>query len=448
MPDEPGAAPTLLAKLGLHRPELRAWALYDWANSVFMTTIIQVFQVYFARVVAADLPPAVASARFYVATAMGALAVSLLAPILGAAADYAGMKKRMLGAFLALGVVATTGLALVGRGDVWPGLVLYVLGNIGAAGTLVFYDSLLPHIASQDEVDRVSTAGYSLGYLGGGLLLAFNLLVIQRPAWFGLADAAAATRIAFLSAAVWWLLFSIPLFLRVPEPPPQVGSGGRLGLRLFPVAFRRLAETFRELRGYRQAFLMLVAFLIYNDGINTIIKVGATFGTEIGIASGSLLGAVLMIQFVGVPFAFLFGWLAGRTGARQAIFLALAVYLGISILGYRMQTGTDFFVLALLIATVQGGSQALSRSLFATLIPRRRSAEFFGFFAVSEKFAGILGPSLFAVLVTLTGSSRNAILSLVVFFVVGGGLLSQVDVPLGRRVAREADARAGPAPSA
>jgi UMF1 family MFS transporter len=431
-----------LERLGLHRPQLRAWAMYDWANSVFMTTIIQVFQVYFARVVAADLPPAVASARFYTATALGALVILILAPVLGALADYAGVKKKMLGVFLALGVVCTLGLCFVGQGDITLGATLYVLASIGAAGTLVFYDSLLPHIASHDEVDRVSTAGFALGYLGGGLLLALNLVAIRNPAAFGIPDTPTAFRLAFLSAAVWWAAFSIPLFLRVPEPARRIEADESLGANPVRVAFSRLAVTFRELRGYRQAFLMLVAFLIYNDGINTIIKVGATFGTEIGIPAPSLLLAILMIQFVGVPCAFMFGYLADRMGAKRAIFIGLAVYFGISVLGYRMTSVGHFFVLAFLIGTVQGGSQALSRSLFATLIPRHKSAEFFGFFAVSEKFAGILGPTLFAVMVTTTGSSRNAILALILFFAVGGGLLSLVDVKKGREAAEEANSRA------
>jgi UMF1 family MFS transporter len=431
----------LAERLGLHRPELRAWALYDVANSVFMTTVIQVFQVYFLTVAAADLPRTVASTRMYTATAVGALLIALCGPLLGALADYLGIKKRLLAAFMGMGVSATAGLYFVGRGDWLLGAALYVLGNVGVGGTLVFYDALLPHVAREDELDRVSTAGYALGYLGGGLLLALNLIWLQNPSSIGLADTAAATRLAFLSAAVWWLVFTIPLLRRVPEPPRQLEAGEHAGQNPLRVAFKRLGHTLRTLRSYRQAFLMFLAFLIYNDGINTIIKVGATYGTEIGVPQTSLLLAILLIQFVGVPFSFLFGWLAGRLGAKRSILLGLAVYLVIAVFGYGMTSTAHFFVLALLIATVQGGTQGLSRSLFATLVPKHRSSEFFGFYAISEKFAGVVGPVLFAVMVGLTGSSRHAILALVVFFLVGGALLAKVDVAAGQATAREADAQ-------
>jgi UMF1 family MFS transporter len=433
--------PSLLERLGLHRPELRAWGLYDWANSVFMTTVIQVFQVYFVTVAAAELPRAAASARIYAATAVGATLIAISGPLLGALADYRGVKKRMLAAFLILGVSATAALYFVGRGDWLLGATLFVLGNVGVGGTLVFYDSLLPHIARPDEMDRVSTAGFALGYLGGGLLLALNLVWLGHPQRFGFADMAAATRFSFLSAAVWWLVFSIPLLLRVPEPPRQIEADERVGQNPLRVALTRLGETLRELRGHRDAFVMFLAFLVYNDGINTIIKVGATYGTEIGVPQASLLRAVLLIQFVGVPCSFLFGWLAARIGAKRSIFAALAVYLVISIFGYFMTSTADFFVLALLLGTVQGGGQALSRSLFASLIPKHRSSEFFGFYAISEKFAGIAGPLVFAVMVSLTGASRSAILTLALFFVTGAFLLSLVDVARGQAAARQADAR-------
>ena len=216
---EPGKRPSLLARLGLHRPELRAWALYDWANSVFMTTVLQVFQIYFPSVVAADLPRVVATERFAWATTIGMVIVALLSPVLGAIADYAGVKKKMMAVTVALGVLVTAGLFFVGRGDWKLGLALFIFGNIFINASFVFYESLLPHIANAEEIDRVSAVGYALGYLSGGLLLIVNAIWIQHPAWFGIPDAATATRLSFLSAALWWGVFSIPLFLRVPEPP-------------------------------------------------------------------------------------------------------------------------------------------------------------------------------------------------------------------------------------
>ncbi len=438
-------ATSILERLGLHRPELRAWAMYDWANSAFMVTIVTaVFPIYFSSVAAADLDPATASFRFAVTTTVALAFVAVLAPVLGAVADFAGIKKKMLGACVGLGVVATACMFFIQRGDWVLAALLFAVANIGVAASLVFSDSLLPHIARPDELDRVSTAGYALGYLGGGLLLLVNLAWIQRPELFGLSGAALASRLSFLSAAVWWAGFSIPLFRTVPEPVRTLEGDEQAGESPVRASLVRLRETLRELRGHRQAFLMLLAFLIYNDGIGTIIRMATTFGTEIGLEQGDLITAVVLVQFVGVPFAFVFGQLAGRIGAKRAIFLSLAVYTLISVLAYGMTTATGFYVLALLVGMVQGGSQALSRSLFASMVPRHKSAEFFGFFGVFEKFAGIVGPAVFAVMILVTGSSRGAILSIIAFFVVGGFLLSRVDVEAGQQAARRAEADLSP----
>jgi MFS transporter, UMF1 family len=311
-----------------------------------------------------------------------------------------------------------------------------VISLIGGSGCLVFYEGLLPHIASREEMDRVSTAAYAIGYLGGGLLVALNLLWIQRPDFFGFGSVATAARASFVSVAVWWVLFAIPLFRRVPEPPRQLESDETPEQSAIRVAFHRMRETIGELRGYRNAFLMLVAFLIYNDGIQTIIKMATAYGKELGIGDSILIAAVVLVQFIGVPFAFAFGRLAGRVGAKPAIFLGLFVYAIISVLGYFMRTPTHFMILAALVGVVQGGTQALSRSLFASMIPAHKSGEFFGFYAVFEKFAGIFGPLLFYLAIEITGSSRAAILSIIVFFFVGAALLSRVDVAAGQEIAR------------
>ena len=431
----------VFGRLGLDTPELRAWAMYDWANSAFQCTIIAaVFPVYYSTVAAASLPGATASARFATATTIAMTAVALMSPLLGAYADYAGRKKRLLAVSMAVGVAATTGMFWVRRGDFQLAEVLFIAGNIGVYASYVFYDSLLPHIAAQDQMDRVSSAAYALGYLGGGILLVVNLLWILQPAMFGLPDAGVASRLAFLSVAVWWVVFAIPLFRRVPEPPAIAKADAPLDAsRAFRASLTQLRDTLRELRGYRHAAIMLLAFLLYNDGIGTIIRMGGLYGAELGLPSSALIGAFVMVQFVGVPFALLFGRLAGRIGAKKAIFVSLVVYTGISILGYRMTTSWEFFVLAFLIGTVQGGSQALSRSLFASMVPRHKSSEFFAFFSVFEKFAGIFGPAIFAFTIHLTGSSRQAVLSVIVFFVAGGLLLSLVDVDAGRRAARASE---------
>ena len=442
MSDRGPAGKGWLDKLGLHRPELVAWALYDVANSAWMTTILLIFPLYFVNVAAGELPADVARSRFAFVTALSVILVGLIAPVLGTLADLRGNKKGYLAAFLGLGATATAAMYWITEGRWVLALVSFVIGNVGVTSTLAFYNALLPGIASADEVDRVSTAGFALGYLGGGLLLALNALWIANPALLGLPDKNAAIRLSFLSVAVWWILFSIPLFLKVKEPAPrrEVGEEEREGL--LRVVGRRLGETFRDLRRHPDAGLLLLAFLVYNDGINTIIRMATTFGDEIGIPQTHMIGALLMVQFVGIPFAFAFGLLAGRIGAKRSILLALAVYGGIAVYGYTLRTSTQFFVLAFLVGTVQGGAQGLSRSLFATLIPTHKAGEMFGFFGVFDRFGGALGSLLFGLMLATTGSSRPAILSLIVLFLVGGLLLARVDVERGRRVAEEENARA------
>jgi len=431
----------LLARIGLGRSELVAWAMYDWANSAFQTTVITaVFPRFFSDFASAGLTPAEATARFAWATTIAVTITAVIGPILGAVADFRGLKKTLLGVSMAVGIVATLLMATISRGDWMFAAIVFMVANIGIASSFIFYDSLLPHIAAPEEMDRVSTAAYAIGYLGGGVLLVVNLAWILSPATFGLADSVAAIRLSFVSVAVWWLAFSLPLFFRVPEPVPSLEADESRLDNSVRIAFVRLWETFHELRGFRQAFLMLVAFLLYNDGIQTIIRMASIYGAEVGIDQNAQIAAFILVQFVGVPCSFLFGAMAGRIGAKTAIFLALAVYTGISLLGYFMTSAWQFFALAILVGTVQGGSQALSRSLFARMIPKHKSSEYFGFFAVFEKFAGIAGPALFAASVTLFDSSRAAVLSVILFFVLGALVLTRVNVAAG-----EAQARADPA---
>jgi UMF1 family MFS transporter len=428
--------------------------MYDWAASAMHTTImVAVFPIYFVKVAGAGLTESGATQRLATVNTLALVTIALVSPILGAISDYRGTKKPLLALFMGIGVAAVAGMFFVGQGDLDQASVLFGVSLIGVAGSLVFYDALLPHVARPREVDRVSTAGYALGYLGGGVLLACNLAWIQRPDWFGLPSGSGLTesqatlpvRLAFLSVAVWWAVFSLPLFRRVAEPPATYEPDEHPGANAFRMAFVRLGETFRELRHYRQALLMLLAFLIYNDGIQTIIKMATAYGTELGIGQNALIGAILMVQFLGIPCSFLFGLLADRIGAKQALFLGLLAYSAISVLGYFMKTAAHFYLLAGMVGVVQGGTQALSRSLFASMIPQHKSGEFFGFFSVFEKFAGIFGPLIFAGTIAATGSSRNAILSIIVFFIVGALLLRSVNVSEGQRVARAADQAAVPA---
>jgi len=425
---------SLLERIGLGRPELRAWAMYDWANSAFWTTVIvAVFPPFFSEYAAQGLPGVDATSRFAWATTIAVTIVAVIAPILGAIADQRAMKKRLLGVFLIIGVVATLLMGTIGRGQWLYALVLFVIANVGVAATLVFYDSLLPHIAAPDELDRVSTAGFAVGFIGGGVLLLVNLAWILSPASFGIPDTVAAIKLSLMSVGVWWLVFSIPLFRRVPEPVARLSRGSSSPRRALD--FRSTLDTtwatFQELRRNRNAFLLLIAFLLYNDGIQTIIRMSSIYGAEIGIDRNAQIAAFVMVQFVGVPCSFLFGAAAGRVGAKTALFSALAVYAVITVLGYFLMTAWQFFALAFLVGTVQGGSQALSRSLFARMIPKEKSSECFGFFAVFEKFAGIAGPAVFAASIGLFQSSRAAVLSILLFFVLGAIVLTQVDVAAG-----------------
>lgn len=427
----------LLARAGLVTPEQRAWAWYDWANSTYFTTVITaVFPSFYATYAAAGLAPAQATARFGLVTTVSVAVVAIVSPLLGALADHSGIKKRLLAGFLAIGVASCAAMAFIGQGDIGLASVLFFIGNVGVSGSLVFYDSLLPHVARHDETDRVSAGGYALGYLGGGLLLLVNLAWILQPSTFGFASTTSAVKASFVSVAVWWAVFSWPLLAVVKEPPHRPSTDGEVGPAII-VAMRRLARTFHEIRRYRHAFLLFLSMLLYQDGIQTIIRMAAVYGAEIGIAQTSQIAAFVMVQFVGIPCSFAFGALGARIGTKRAIFIAISVYAAATVFGYFMTSATHFFILAGLIATVQGGAQALSRSLFSRMVPADRTSEFFGFFAIAERFATVLGPAVFTLSVALTGSSRSAVLAILLFFVAGAWLLSLVDEEAGMRAAQQ-----------
>ena len=423
----------LLSRVGLVTPEQRAWAWYDWANSVYFTTVITaVFPSFFSTYAAAGLEPAQATARYGLITTASVLVVAIASPVLGALADHSGIKKKLLAMFMAIGVVACASMVFITEGDIALASALFFIGNIGVSGSLVFYDSLLPHVARPEETDRVSAAGYAMGYVSGGVLLLVNLAWILQPERFGFDSTVSAIRASFVAVAVWWAVFSLPLFRKVPEPrPPQ---GGHHGIDI-GAAFGRLARTFREIRKYRHAFLMFVAMLLYQDGIQTIIRMAGVYGAEVGIDQTSQIAAFVMVQFVGIPFAVLFGALGHRLGTKRCIFIAIAVYALATVLAFFMTSAVHFFILAFMIGTVQGGAQALSRALFARLIPRDRTSEFFGFFAVAERFATVFGPAIFTISVMMTGNSKSAILAILGLFVAGAAVLSMVDEEEGMRAA-------------
>jgi len=423
----------------LYQKIINAWCMYDWANSAFATTVMAaVLPTYYGAVAAAGLPGNTATVYWGYTSALAMLINAIMSPILGAVADYLGAKKRFLAFFAVLGIFFTSLLVLVGKGDWLLALILYVLGYIGFGGANVFYDSLLPHIAKPEDIDYVSSKGYALGYLGGGLLLAVNIVMILFWSKLGLPSQEMASRLSFLSVGIWWAVFSIPILRIVPEP--VVPETRRERINPFKAAFQRLGNTFRDIQQYRELMKFIVAFWLYNDGIGTIIKMATIYGTEIGIGQTDLIGALLLTQFVGIPFSLLFGKLAKWLGTKRSIYLALGVYTLISIAGYFMTSAWQFWLLAGMVGLVQGGSQALSRSLFGVMVPKPKSAEFFGFYDVSSKFAGIVGPAVFAMVGQLTGSSRLSIVSLIIFFVSGALILTQVNEEEGIRLARERDA--------
>ena len=420
---------------------VHGWAMYDWANSAFAVVILTaIFPVYY-RALALDAGAAPQSATAYWAytTSLSLLLVAALGPLAGAAADLLGAKKRFLAAALWLGVLGTLSLAFLGAGEYLIASLLFAVANLGFAGGNIFYESLLPQVARPEDLDRVSVRGYALGYLGGGLLLLVNALWLYRPQWFWMADRSAALRACFISVAGWWLVFSLPLFRAVAEPMVQ---GRPRASRAFADSVARLVQTFREIRRYRELALFLAAFWLYNDGIGTIIKLAAAYGDEIGIGHNDMLGALILTQFIGFPCSIGFGVLAQYWDAKRAIFFGLAVYSVISVAGFFVRSSWEFYALAIMVGVVQGGTQALSRSLFATMVPKTHSAEFFGFFSTGAKIAGLVGPVIFGLVGQLTGSSRWGILSIVLLFAAGALLLRRVDVAEGRRVAALVDASA------
>ncbi|NSW51832.1 MAG: MFS transporter [Anaerolineae bacterium] len=403
-----------------HRKAIRAWTMYDWANSVFATTIMAaVLPVYYSSVASANLKPAEATSNWAFTTTIALVLVAILSPILGAMADFTGAKKRFFTTFVFLGVTGTALLFLVSTGDWLLASFFYILGSIGFSGANVFYDSFLPHIARPDEIDQVSARGYAMGYLGGGLMLAVNLgMILFAPE--NLTEMM--SRLSFLMVSVWWLIFTIPLWRNVKEPTRRIQPGEE-NFNPIQASFRRLINTFKDIKKYRELMKFIVAFWLYNNGIGTIIFMATIYGTELGFSSTTTIGTLLMVQFVAIPFSFLFGWLGKKIGTKRSILISIFIYALIAIGGYFLMQEWHFWVLGFAVATVQGGSQALSRSLFGRMLPKSKSAEFYGFFSVSEKIAGTVGPLLFGLVSRLMGNSRLSIVSLIIFFILGGLLL-------------------------
>ena len=407
------------------------WAMYDWANSAFATTVMAgFFPVFFKHYWNADVAVTESTFRLGLANSMASLLIVLTAPLLGAIGDYLGRRKRMLMGFAFLGLLMTGGLYLVGEGEWQLAATVYVLAVFGFSGSNIFYDSLLPFVSSRDDLDRTSALGFSLGYLGGGLLLGLNVLMTLKPQWFGLSDAAMAVRLSFVMVALWWLVFSLPLMVLVPEPENHPHG---VTPRVLGIGFRRLGDTLHKIRRLRPVWLFLVAYWLYIDGVGTIVRMAVDYGLSLGFEQKSLILALLITQFTGFPAALLFGWIGSRFGPRAGIFLALLIYMVVTLYGAMMDSVKDFYLLAFAIGLAQGGIQALSRSLYARMIPRGHTAEFFGFYNMLGKFAAILGPLMIGLVGAMTGSPRAGILSLLVLFMTGAMLLIRVNPDMAER---------------
>jgi UMF1 family MFS transporter len=403
-----------------NKKEVFSWALYDWANSAFATTVMAgFFPVFYKQYWAAGVATTESTFQLGIGNAVASLVIVLIAPLIGAIADVGHFKKIFLVVFSALGITATACLFWVGQNEWAAAVALYCAATIGFMGANVFYDALILSVSTESNRDMVSAVGFALGYLGGGLLFSVNVAMTLSPESFGLADAADAVRLSFLSVAIWWLLFSIPLLLFVHDKNSRPSIPFFTAIRL---GVRQIMVTFAHIRALRPVLFFLLAYWLYIDGVDTVVRMAVDFGLSIGFQQQDLIVALLMTQFIGFPAAIAFGYLGQRIGAKKGIYIALVVYSLVTVWAFFMNVVWEFYVLAAIIGLVQGGVQSLSRSLYADIIPADRSAEFFGFYNMMGKSAALLGPLLIAVTVMVMQDHRLAMLSLLVFF-IGGGLL-------------------------
>jgi UMF1 family MFS transporter len=427
----------------LKKKAIRAWTMYDWANSAFATTIMgAVLPNYFSAFIAGEN----SLTLWGYTVAIGSLIAAAISPVLGAIADFRGSKKVFMGVFAVLGIIATALMFFIRTpGDWLLACVLYILGTIGFAGSLVFYDALLPHVAEPDEMDMVSSRGYAMGYIGGGLLLLINVaMIFAGPSLLPGMNSADATalmmRLSLASVAVWWAVFSIPIFRDVKEPARK-WKPGEEQLNVLTVGFSRFFKALKEIRKFKDLFIFLLAFFVIRQRHRYDHHHGGGVRFRSGIQlhhpdRNAAAGAI-----VAAPFAILFGKLPQKLGIKNTIYLSLGIYSLVAIVGFFMTKEWHFLLLGFGVATVQGGSQALSRSLIGKMMPKSKSAEFYGFFSVSEKFNTVIGPAVFSLINQLTDNSRLAIFSLVIFFLAGIAILRKVDIEHGIAVATEEDAK-------
>ena len=377
------------------RKNLWGWAMYDWANSAFATTVMAgFFPIFFKKFWSHGADVNMSTAQLGIGNSIASLIVALMAPVLGAIADKGSAKKKFLIFFAYLGVLMAASLFLVQKGEWAWAIFIYAMGIIGFSGANVFYDSLLPSVADEDRIDYVSGFGFSMGYLGGGLLFLINVLMTLMPKKFGLTDSGEAIRYSFLSVALWWGMFTIFTILWVKEEKKAAFHNGG---SIIADGLRQFIGTFSKVRHLKTVFLFLLAYWFYIDGVDTIIRMAVDYGMSLGFDSNDLIVALLIVQFVGFPAALAFGKLGQSWGVRKAIYLAIGVYMFITVWGVMMTKKEEFYVLAIIIGLVQGGIQALSRSYYSRLIPKEQSAEYYGFYNMLGKFAAIFGPALMGI---------------------------------------------------
>ena len=431
------------------RKNLWGWAMYDWANSAFATTVMAgFFPIFFKKFWSHGADVNMSTAQLGIGNSIASLIVALMAPVLGAIADKGSAKKKFLIFFAYLGVLMAASLFLVQKGEWAWAIFIYAMGIIGFSGANVFYDSLLPSVADEDRIDYVSGFGFSMGYLGGGLLFLINVLMTLMPKKFGLTDSGEAIRYSFLSVALWWGMFTIFTILWVKEEKKAAFHNGG---SIIADGLRQFIGTFSKVRHLKTVFLFLLAYWFYIDGVDTIIRMAVDYGMSLGFDWNVLIVALLIVQFVGCPAALGFGILGQRWGARRGIYLAIGVYMFVNVWGVMMTQEHEFYVLAVIIGLVQGGIQALSRSYYSRLIPKEQAAEYYGFYNMLGKFAAIIGPAMMGIVGLIARrmlmppaptpeqmeaagqlASRWSMASILILFLVGAILFYFVDEEKGR----------------
>jgi len=411
--------------LGAKNKEEFSWALYDWANSAFSMTVQATLLPIFFKDVAAKGLEAVKATGYWGYTQSIAMVIAvILAPILGAVADYMHGRKRFMSFFVVTGALFTSLLFFVDAGEFLLCALIYVVANVAFASANVFYDSFLIDVAGPGRMDWLSALGFAYGYVGGGLLFILNILMVLKPGLFGLSSAVDGMRMAFVSVGIWWFVFTILFFMYIKER-----RGENLETAVNPVkeGFRRVFSTLRELKRYKNAFIFLLAYWFYIDAVGTIIKMAVVYGKDVGVPNEHLMGALLLTQFIAFPFSMIYGKLAASRTTKLALYIAIAIYAFIMTWGYFLKRPWEFWILAVLVGTSQGGIQALSRSFFGRMIPGEKKAEFYGFFSVFSKFATVAGPALYGFMAQVTGNPRSGVLMLMILLGIGALILGRVE---------------------